>query len=119
MHFQPGVVSGVIWRALTMHRDQRGWLCELFRQDELPPGFNPAMGYASVTEPGVTRGPHEHIAQSDCFCFLGPGDFQLYLWDGRSDSPTTRVSQVELVGASRPMAVVVPPGGVAAYRNVS
>jgi len=119
MEFRPGTVHGVLWTALTRHRDQRGWLCELFRKDELAADYFPAMGYVSVTEPGVARGPHEHVEQADYFCFLGPGDFRLYLWDARPSSPTCGVSQVELVGATRPMAVVVPPGVVHAYRNVS
>src|SRR5687768_2836787 len=118
MQFRSGVIEGVLWRALTRHEDQRGWLCELFRRDELAAEFFPAMGYVSLTEPGVTRGPHEHVEQADCFCFLGPGDFRLHLWDTRASSSTFGVSQAELVGASRPMAVVVPPGVVHAYQNV-
>jgi len=117
--FRPGIVSGVIWTPLTKHHDARGWLCELFRRDGLPADFSPAMGYASITEAGVTRGPHHHLEQADCFSFFGPGDFQIYLWDIRPSSATMNVTQKELVGASRPMAVIVPPGVVHAYRNVS
>ena len=116
--FTPGVIANIIWKPLTRFNDRRGWLCELFRHDELVAEFHPVMAYASVTEAGVTRGPHEHVEQSDYFCFFGPSDFKLYLWDARRDSPTYGVSQVELVGTSRPMAVVVPPGVVHAYRNV-
>lgn len=119
MQFKAGTIHDIAWTPLTKYHDQRGWLCELFRRDQLAEGLLPAMGYVSVTEPGVARGPHEHVAQADYFCFLGPGDFRLYLWDMRATSPTFGVSQVETVGATRPMAVVVPPGVVHAYRNVS
>jgi dTDP-4-dehydrorhamnose 3,5-epimerase len=118
MHFVPGIIHGIVWKPLRKYHDARGWLCELFREDELAEEFLPAMAYASVTEPGVARGPHEHVEQADYFCFFGPSDFLLYLWDARTDSPTHGVRQVELVGASRPMAVIVPPGVVHAYRNV-
>ena len=118
MTFRPGIIDGVVWKPLTRYHDSRGWLCELFRQDELEEDFLPAMAYASVTAPGVTRGPHEHVDQADYFCFLGPGNFKLYLWDTRAFSPTRGVKQVELVGVSSPMAVIVPPGVVHAYRNV-
>jgi dTDP-4-dehydrorhamnose 3,5-epimerase len=118
MHFTPGIVDGVIWKELNKYHDQRGWLCELFRQDELQEQFIPVMGYASVTEPGIARGPHEHVDQADYFCFFGPSDFKLYLWDARPFSPTRGVVEVKIVGASCPMAVIVPPGVVHAYRNI-
>lgn len=116
--FTPGPIADVIWKPLTKFHDARGWLCELYRADELPEVFWPVMAYVSVTEPGVTRGPHEHRQQADYFCFWGPSTFALYLWDARPGSPTFGHRQVEQVGAERPMAVVVPPGVVHAYRNV-
>src|SRR5947209_11731692 len=88
--FSAGVIHDILWQPLTPHRDARGWLCELFRHDELPPAFHPVMAYLSMTEPGVARGPHEHVAQADYFCFLGPSNFTAYLWDNRPHSPTFR-----------------------------
>jgi dTDP-4-dehydrorhamnose 3,5-epimerase len=118
MQYRPGRIADVICKPLTKHHDQRGWLCELFRHDEIPAAFHPAMGYLSVTDPGVTRGPHEHVDQADYFCFLGPSDFKLYLWDARPGSSTYGVVQVETFGEGRPMSVIVPAGVVHAYRNV-
>jgi dTDP-4-dehydrorhamnose 3,5-epimerase len=116
--FHPGTIADIIWKPLRKFQDTRGWLCELFRHDELPQEWHPEMAYLSVTQPGVARGPHEHVSQADLFCFLGPANFKLYLWDNRPQSPTYRVFQMDLVGAERPMAVVVPPGVVHAYKNV-
>jgi dTDP-4-dehydrorhamnose 3,5-epimerase len=76
------------------------------------------MAYASVTEPGVARGPHEHVDQADYFCFFGPSDFKLFLWDNRPKSKTYGSAETRVVGDSQPMAVVVPVGVVHAYRNV-
>jgi dTDP-4-dehydrorhamnose 3,5-epimerase len=115
-HFQP--IAGVVWKPLRKHLDGRGWLCELFRHDEIPAEFHPAMAYISVTQPGVARGPHEHAAQADFFCFLGPGNFKVYLWDNRPQSQTYRAREVDVVGADRPMALIVPPGVVHAYKNI-
>lgn len=115
-HFGP--IDGVLWRPLGRFHDRRGWLCELFRHDELPAEFHPEMAYLSMTEPGVARGPHEHVAQADCFGFLGPSNFAVYLWDARPDSPTYGARQVEVVGQDRPRMVVIPPGVVHAYLNV-
>jgi dTDP-4-dehydrorhamnose 3,5-epimerase len=118
MQYHPGTIHDVIWKPLRKYHDGRGWLCELFRHDDLPAEYHPAMAYISLTEVGVARGPHEHVDQSDCFCFLGPSNFKIYLWDARPASPTYGVSQVEVVGADRPMLLIIPPAVVHAYKNV-
>jgi dTDP-4-dehydrorhamnose 3,5-epimerase len=76
------------------------------------------MAYLSMTEPGVARGPHEHVEQADYFCFLGPSSFKVWLWDARPGSSTHGARQVEVVGIDRPMMLVVPPGVIHAYQNV-
>lgn len=118
MTFHRGAIDGLLWRPLRTYHDARGWLCELFRQDELPAEFHPVMAYISLTHAGVARGPHEHADQADCFCFIGPSDFKLFLWDNRPASPTYRAFQAEVIGANRPMLVVIPAGVVHAYQNV-
>ena len=113
-----GPIGGVLWKPLRKFHDERGWLCELFRHDELPGEFHPVMAYLSVTEAGIARGPHEHVDQADYFCFLGPSNFKVYLWDNRKGSSTYGNFQTDVVGADKPMALVVPPGVVHAYKNV-
>jgi dTDP-4-dehydrorhamnose 3,5-epimerase len=116
--FRSGEIAGVIWRPLRKHCDHRGWLSELYREDEVPPEYHPVMGYISETLPGVVRGPHEHYEQTDYFCFFGPSNFRLYLWDNRPQSETYGVRQEAVVGADNPTAVIVPPGVVHAYQNI-
>lgn len=110
-------IKGVVFFDLPRHSDERGWLVELFRSDRLEKQNDPVMGYVSQTLPGVVRGPHEHAEQSDLFCFMGPGDFELVLWEKRESGDPYR--EVHLVGECRPLAVVVPPGVVHGYKNVS
>src|SRR5687767_9972013 len=86
--FPQGEIRGVVVRELGKFSDSRGWLIELYRQDALENEFYPVMAYASSTNPGVTRGPHEHVDQADLFCFFGPSNFKLRLWDNRRDSDT-------------------------------
>ena len=117
--FHQGPIDGLAVKPLERLEDARGWLIELYRRDELPAAVQPAMAYVSQTLPGVARGPHEHREQTDCFAFVGPGDFKLYLWDTRSDSPTSGNRQTLLVGESKRQLVLVPPGVVHAYKNVS
>ena len=76
-------IADVLVRPLARHSDGRGWLVELYREDELADALHPVMAYVSQTQPGVARGPHEHVDQSDYFAFIGPGDFELLLWDTR------------------------------------
>ena len=116
--FKEGVIEGVVVRELKKFSDPRGWLMELFRADEIPEEFMPVMGYISVTGSGIARGPHEHADQADYFCFLGPSNFKVYLWDNRKDSPTHMNRQVIVAGEDSPMAVIVPAGVVHAYKNI-
>lgn len=116
--FISGAIHDVVTRDLRKILDERGWLAELFRQDELAEEFYPAMSYISATKPGVTRGPHVHLYQADLFCFTGPSNFKLRMWDDRPDSKTYRHVQTLFVGEDNPMVVLVPGGIVHAYRNI-
>jgi dTDP-4-dehydrorhamnose 3,5-epimerase len=110
------VIDGVEVTPLHYHHDDRGWLTEVFRNDEL--AVSPAMGYVSETHPGVARGPHEHEAQTDVFIFMGPSTFRVYLWDNRPGGATEGRRMRFDVGADNPTRVLVPPGVVHAYKNV-
>jgi len=117
--FIDGPVDGAVFEPLRAFTDQRGWLIELFRDDEVLPPQRPVMAYVSETRPGVARGPHEHEDQTDYFAFVGPGDFAVYLWDIRVHSPTYGHKTRRVVGESNPSRVIIPPGIVHAYKNIS
>lgn len=116
--FTQGPIDGVVIRPLRKFIDDRGWLTETFRVDELEKPFHPVMGYISMTQADVVRGPHEHADQADLFCFLGPSNFKVYLWDNRKGSPTYMRRQVFFAGEDAPMSVLIPAGVVHAYKNV-
>jgi dTDP-4-dehydrorhamnose 3,5-epimerase len=116
--FKEGAIEGVVVRGVKAYTDQRGWLMEVFREDELSAELRPAMAYLSETRPGVARGPHEHRTQADYFAFLGPGEFCLYLWDIRTGSASYGSMMRLTVGQANACTVVVPPGVVHAYKNV-
>lgn len=118
LNFKPGKIHDVVVRPLSKYLDERGWLSEMFRMDELTGLMTPVMAYLSMTMPGVARGPHEHAYQTDFFCFPGPSNFKIYLWDRRPDSPTYGVKQHFFAGIDAPRMVIVPPGVVHAYKNV-
>lgn len=108
-------IEGVFITPLQQHNDSRGWLTELFRDDELPDGFHPAMAYLSVTRPGIARGPHEHREQTDGFAFIS-GTFRLTLWENRPNHEKQKL--VLIVGERDSVFVIVPPGVVHAYENL-
>jgi dTDP-4-dehydrorhamnose 3,5-epimerase len=116
--FSEGAIEGVVVRKLKKYFDDLGWLTELFRHDELQEEFFPAMSYISSTNPGVARGPHEHRDQADLFCFIGPSNFKLRLWDNRKDSGTFGAVMTMVVGEDDPAAVLIPKGVVHGYQNV-
>ena len=109
-------IQGVVFFDIESYEDDRGVLIELFRNDCLEKNNHPKMAYASETKPGVTRGPHEHVDQSDLFCFIGPGTFELILWENRGDYV---YEERHIVGAENPVSVIVPPGVIHAYKNIS
>ena len=114
-----GDIDGVEFQPLEKFSDERGWLVELFRDDEMPNENNVVMSYVSETKPGVARGPHEHVDQADYFAFLGPGNFKLYLWDSRPWSPTYGKRSVTTCGVDNRVAVSIPAGVVHAYQNIA
>lgn len=122
--------KGLIIKKLEKFEDPRGWLCEVYREDEMtytsesntqPAPYKPVMSYVSVTNPGISRGPHEHKHQSDCFVFVGPGDFMLYLWDNTENGEEYgKFVQMKIrVGETNPTCVIVPPGIVHGYKCIS
>ncbi len=106
-------MEGVVIKELAQFCDERGWLVEIFRNDET--SYRPAMSYVSMTKPGIARGPHEHRDQTDLFCFFG--NFRLFLWDNRRTSATYGGKLVFDCG-EKPHMAVVPPGVVHAYKNI-
>ncbi len=123
--FKKGNINSVLIFELKKYIDERGWLSETFRQDDLikmintnAENFFPVMSYVSITYPNIARGPHEHEFQSDLFAFLGPSNFKIYLWDNRKSSSTYLNKIIFYAGIDSPKSVLIPPGVVHAYKNV-
>lgn len=117
--FKKGHIEGIIVKPIKKYIDERGWLAELFREEELSSKeLMPVMSYISFTLPGIVRGPHEHVEQTDYFCFIGPSNFKLVLWDNRKSSGTFGNKMVLFVGEDNPMVIIIPEGIVHAYKNI-
>ena len=118
MAFEEGEINDVVVYPIKRFNDDRGWLAELFRHDDIAAEYHPVMSYLSFTRPGVQRGPHEHVDQADLFCFLGPSTFMLRLWDNRPASSTFGNVMTLSVGEDAPSGVIIPKGIVHCYKNV-
>ena len=116
--FKRGTIDGVVIKPLSKYIDDRGWLTEVYRLDELEKPYHPVMGYISMTQADVVRGPHEHADQADLFSFLGPSNFKVYLWDNRKGSLSYMTRQVVYAGEDAPTSILIPAGVVHAYKNV-
>lgn len=116
-------ISGVVFEQLKCNHDKRGHLVQLFRKDELqrlqrsggPRVDFPPMAYMSVTEPDVSRGPHEHLTQTDIFIFCR-SRFEIFLWDNRPKSQTYWARQRLVTTTEDYWRLIIPPGVVHAYR---
>jgi dTDP-4-dehydrorhamnose 3,5-epimerase len=107
----PCPVVGVTIKLLGVHKDGRGRTVELFRNDDESP-INLSMGYASITNPGVSRGPHKHKFQTDNFAFI-EGMVYLKLWNNGCSIPYTII-----LGLDRPALVTIEPGVIHGYTNM-
>lgn len=115
-NFKTGSIDDIIIKNLIKNEDNRGWLIELFRKDMVDEYLFPEMSYISLTYPGIVRGPHEHLEQTDYFCFLG-STFKLVFWDNRKESATYKNKMSLNIEENEPKIVIVPPGIVHAYKN--
>ena len=113
MKITKGPIGDVVISNFRKAIDERGWLTEIFRHDDLPEEYHPAMCYVSVTLPGVLRGP------PDLFAWVGPGDFKVSLWDNRPESPTYGNRMEFFMGANNPGSAIIPKGVVHCYRCIS
>jgi dTDP-4-dehydrorhamnose 3,5-epimerase len=101
-------IAGVRLIPLTMHRDERGHLTELFRSDwQL--AFEPQQWHVLVSRKGAVRGVHVHARHADYKVPLS-GRTLLVLKDLRQGSPSEgAVDMLELSGDDL-VGVLVPPG---------
>jgi dTDP-4-dehydrorhamnose 3,5-epimerase len=117
--FKKGKIEGVAIKKLIKFSDERGFLIEIFRKDNLPDNLLPVMSLVSYTKPGIVRGPNEHSKQNDIFCFFGPGDFKIKLWDNRKESKTYGNYMEIVAGKENQIVFTVPSGVVHGYKNIS
>jgi dTDP-4-dehydrorhamnose 3,5-epimerase len=101
-------IDGVVVKDLKVIPDERGWLMEIFRNDDK---FFQKFGqvYLTVAYPGVVKGWHYHKVQTDHFCCV-KGMLKVVLYDDRPDSPTRGEVNEFFLGEKNPQLVRIPAG---------
>ena len=99
--------EGVDLTAFKMHRDERGWLTEIFRDEwQLA---DPCQWNITRTNPGVLRGLHVHHRHHD-YLVVMHGRITVGLRDLRPKSPTCGASAVFEMSDEKLAALRIPPG---------
>ena len=99
--------DGVQLTPLKMHRDERGWLSEIFRDEWRR--ADPCQWNVTMTQPGVLRGVHLHHRHRD-YLVVVHGRMTVGVHDLRPKSPTYGRSASFEMSADRLSALIVPTG---------
>jgi dTDP-4-dehydrorhamnose 3,5-epimerase len=101
------MIEGVKIKNLKVIPDERGFLMEILRSDDV---FFKKFGqlYLTVVYPGVVKGWHYHKRQTDHFCVV-KGMVKVVLYDQRSESKTTKEVNEFFIGQNNPVLLVIPP----------
>lgn len=100
--------DGVQLHPLQSHRDERGSMTEVFRE-EWSGGVEPVQWNFLRSEAGVLRGVHVHAIHDDVAIVL-EGRLTLGLRDARESSPTNGMAVALDLSSAAHAAVVVPHG---------
>jgi UDP-2-acetamido-2,6-beta-L-arabino-hexul-4-ose reductase len=77
-------------KKLKIHSDERGWLAEILREDEIKEKIKQV--YVATIEPGFVRGNHYHLKRKEWF-FVLKGEGKLYLKDPKTRKKILKISE--------------------------
>jgi UDP-2-acetamido-2,6-beta-L-arabino-hexul-4-ose reductase len=97
---------------LQRHRDNRGYLEEVFRPEMLPPEHREfGQCFLTTARPGIVKGNHYHHSKYELF-YLVKGHATVYF----KDLETEETSEVEM-SEDDPKVLLIPPGPLHAIKN--
>ena len=102
-------IEGVYIVRLQSHPDERGRFVETFRRRWIPGSREMVQGNRSDSQPGVLRGIHYHLFQSD-YWYVPTGRTFTALVDLRPKSPTFKGIETFEMGEQSEVGVYIPPG---------
>lgn len=102
-------IGGVYVVELQSHPDPRGRFVETYRRTWVPGAREMIQGNRSDSKPGVLRGIHYHLFQSD-YWYVPVGRSFVALVDLRQSSPTFKAVETLEIGEQNEAGVYIPPG---------
>ncbi|MDD2646741.1 MAG: dTDP-4-dehydrorhamnose 3,5-epimerase family protein [Patescibacteria group bacterium] len=108
------MIQGVQLKKINANFDDRGFLCEVFKDSEISPNQIKQTTYTE-TLPGVIKAFHWHKKQRD-YWFVAGGLAQVVLYDLRQDSSTKGQIDVFYLGEKNLALLIIPPGVAHGYR---
>tara|TARA_B100000959_G_scaffold157291_1_gene164918 strand:+ start:1268 stop:1675 length:408 start_codon:yes stop_codon:yes gene_type:complete len=106
------MIKGLIINKLDIKSDERGWLTEILRKENLQKEKGFGQIFVTVAKPGITKGNHYHKRKEEWFCVIR-GKGKLLLKDITSDE-----SQEVLMGDENMIAVKIPPNVTHSIQNI-
>jgi len=112
------MIEGIEIKELTVHKDERGFFCELIRKSDDFFGEFAQLSH-SMSHKGVFKAWHMHIKQTD-WMYVAAGDIKLGLYDTRDNSKTRGELMEILMGETYGRKVIkVPPGIAHGYKIIN
>ena len=102
-------IAGVHVVRLQSHPDDRGRFVETYRRSWIPGSREMVQGNRSDSKPGVLRGIHYHLFQSD-YWYVPLGRSFVALVDLRQSSPTYKAIETLEIGDANDAGIYIPPG---------
>jgi dTDP-4-dehydrorhamnose 3,5-epimerase-like enzyme len=106
------MIKGLIINKLDVKSDERGWLAEILRKENLQEEKDFGQIFVTVAKPGVTKGNHYHKRKVEWFSVIR-GTGKLLLKDVTSDE-----CHEVLMGDKNMVAVKIPPNVTHAIQNI-
>lgn len=104
-------LSGVKVTQVKLHKDERGWLAEILRQEQLEGATSFGQFLVTTACPGVVKGNHYHRRKKEWFCVIkGRGLLRL-------EDNLTGAWQELYLGDGNLVTVMIPPEVTHAIRN--
>ena len=97
-------------KKLEKHEDERGWLVEMLRGDQIDQEIKNI--YFSISKPGAIRGNHYHKRKTEWFCTV-KGKARLILGDNKS-----REKRELILSGDDPTTIKIPPNVTHLIENI-
>ena len=104
-------MKGIEVKKLYLKRDDRGWLVEVLRSEELKRGNRFGQFLITTANPGYVKGNHYHTRKYEWYCVI-KGEAKLIL----EDNSTGEREEISL-NEKEPALVMISPGITHAIEN--